>query len=387
MWFKFNKNPQNRSSSEDSGRGKRKSRDCKCILFSLILLLTPAFGNGIIKIYMRNELYFENVKKALVKLDIPFEKVQSLNHNDKNLHIIDDFINLDLKTLPKYYIAYQTTDSRQVPYTPSFVAGLSNAIAVWDISRSNIDTYKQQIPQYYYFPSDYEFSDTVILPCLLPTDALETYKELLAYSNKHNTDISSHLPILFVRGLLKNPKMILELGVRSGQSTISHSKVQKYFGAKLVGVDIDCNSDKVYSRLTGSKFFCMSDLDFPDYYKNDPEYAGKKFDIIFIDTSHLYEHTMQEIAAYMPLLSNNGMFVFHDSNVTPLENGTTYMRINNTFDYTPGNTRGVTQAIKEYFKIDFDESVYCKSTITMNGSAFEMTHYPFCNGLTIIEKK
>ena len=38
-------------------------------------------------------------------------------------------------------------------------------------------------------------------------------------------------------------------------------------------------------------------------------------DILFIDTSHEYEHTLAELYAYMPRVSNGGVALFHDTNL------------------------------------------------------------------------
>ena len=72
-----------------------------------------------------------------------------------------------------------------------------------------------------------------------------------------------------------------------------------------------------------------------------------KLDIVFIDTSHFYRQTLDEIRLFAPLLSERGMLLFHDSNVTPLNNGRACLRLNNTIGSTNvNNSRGVTHAIK-----------------------------------------
>ncbi len=38
-----------------------------------------------------------------------------------------------------------------------------------------------------------------------------------------------------------------------------------------------------------------------------------EYDVLFIDTSHEYEHTLKELHAYMPGLAPGGMALFHDT--------------------------------------------------------------------------
>jgi hypothetical protein len=76
--------------------------------------------------------------------------------------------------------------------------------------------------------------------------------------------------------------------------------------------------------------------------------------------------------------------MFHDSNVTPLNNNTAYVRLNNTSGVAIGNPRGVTQALKEFLNLDFDESRYINQVCAHNGSSWRIIHYPFCNGLTVL---
>lgn len=54
----------------------------------------------------------------------------------------------------------------------------------------------------------------------------------------NRTDINDHLVTLFVESLEIKPKLIVELGVRGGESTFVLERVAKLCGAKLVSVDI-----------------------------------------------------------------------------------------------------------------------------------------------------
>src|SRR5438067_13154752 len=63
------------------------------------------------------------------------------------------------------------------------------------------------------------------------------------------TDISSHLEALYVAGLAAHPRLIVELGVRGGESTFVFERVARRAGADLVSVDIaDCSTVSRYER-------------------------------------------------------------------------------------------------------------------------------------------
>ncbi len=56
------------------------------------------------------------------------------------------------------------------------------------------------------------------------------------------TDISDHLTTLFVESLIAKPTLIVELGVRGGESTYVLERVARLSRAKLVSVDLqDCS--------------------------------------------------------------------------------------------------------------------------------------------------
>ncbi|HEV2474762.1 MAG TPA: hypothetical protein VGS41_18945, partial [Chthonomonadales bacterium] len=57
-----------------------------------------------------------------------------------------------------------------------------------------------------------------------------------------DTDISDHLPALFAEALSVQPGLILELGVRGGDSTFVLERVARLCGCALLSVDIaDCS--------------------------------------------------------------------------------------------------------------------------------------------------
>jgi hypothetical protein len=67
-----------------------------------------------------------------------------------------------------------------------------------------------------------------------------------------------------------------------------------------------------------------------------------------------------------------------------------WTRINNNYAKFGGipnhNNKGVRKAIKEYFSFEFDENKYLNSTFNKDNISWQIIHYPYCNGLTVIKK-
>ena len=103
-----------------------------------------------------------------------------------------------------------------------------------------------------------------------------------------------------------------------------------------------------------------------------------EIDLLFVDTSHLYEHTKQEIAVWSPLLSERGIMIFHDTNMGRGLSG----RLGHLIGHGWDNQRGVIRAIEEFLGKHYDEN--CFFTDVANG--FLVAHYPHSNGLTVLKK-
>src|SRR5947199_6125091 len=82
-----------------------------------------------------------------------------------------------------------------------------------------------------------------------PADAPDPDLRAIRARAAVGTDISSHLEALYVAGLAAHPRLIVELGVRGGESTFVFERVARRAGADLVSVDIaDCSSVSRYDR-------------------------------------------------------------------------------------------------------------------------------------------
>lgn len=191
------------------------------------------------------------------------------------------------------------------------------------------------------------------------------------------SDINEHLECMFVEALLLQPRLIVELGVRGGTTTAVFEHVAELCRASIVSVDLDdC------SRVSANPhwhFFRGDDVYFAQLF---PDFCRSKgivpaIDLLFIDTSHYYEHTVQEIDAWFPLLSARAKVIFHDTNmrlVGPRKDGCVQL----SWD----NDRGVVRAIEERLGIRIAET----EEFTDLSYGWLVRHWPNCNGLTILDR-
>ena len=134
---------------------------------------------------------------------------------------------------------------------------------------------------------------------------------------KMRTDIAGHFRFLKKICLEKNAKIILELGVREGESTKKFLEICDILNAKLISIDTgDCSAVSNNPRW---KFLQMNDL---DYEVKEP------IDILFIDTEHTYKQTLLELKKFIPHVKSGGVILLHDTISCP----------------------GVLEAIKKYLK-------------------------------------
>lgn len=122
------------------------------------------------------------------------------------------------------------------------------------------------------------------------------------------SDINEHLPTLVKLVEELDAHTVIELGVRSGVSTIAwlYALTKDDREGKLWSVDIDAPPRIQHPSWT---FTRGDDLD-PFVLKQLPDEA----DIVFVDTVHTYQQTIDEIEAYASRVKPGGCMVFHDSN-------------------------------------------------------------------------
>ena len=192
------------------------------------------------------------------------------------------------------------------------------------------------------------------------------------------TDINDHLEAIFLESLSVWPKVIVELGIGPGESTFVFERVVRLCGSKLISVDLADKAATATSWPAGN-FVQADDIEFAGRFK---EWAKEKgidpfIDVLFIDTSHQFEHTVQEIKHWFPFLSETAKVFFHDTNTGPI-----YRRKDGSIGLSYDINRGVIRALEQYFDSKFDE----KKDFADIRRGWIIKHFANCNGLTILEK-
>lgn len=119
------------------------------------------------------------------------------------------------------------------------------------------------------------------------------------------SDIQKDLYRFYQLVLETNAQQIIELGVRTGVSTCAWLAGLEKTGGKLWSCDIDKHSAPPQIIGHPQWIFVRGD----DLKVDSPT----ECDILFIDTSHEYEHTVAELARYAPYVNTGGCIVMHDT--------------------------------------------------------------------------
>ena len=192
------------------------------------------------------------------------------------------------------------------------------------------------------------------------------------------TAINEHLETLFLESLTLKPRLIVELGVARGESTRVFTRVAQLCGAKLISVDLnDCSRASDWEEWL---FIQKNDLEFAKEFEAwcRAREISPIIDVLFIDTSHYFDHTLGEIRAYFPFLADHAKVFFHDTNLN-----TYIFRKDGSLDLGWDNNRGVIRALEVHFNRTFPEKEEFIDFVT---PWWLIKHYPHCSGLTVLEK-
>ena len=192
-----------------------------------------------------------------------------------------------------------------------------------------------------------------------------------------STDISDHLVMLFTEALERKPNLIVELGVRGGPSNMVLSRVAKLCGARLISVDIDDCSD--VNSDPDWLFVHSDDVAFAEEFPAYCEARGiiPKIDVLFLDTSHMYDHTVQEIKHWFPHLSDFATVLLHDTNL-----GKRCRHRDGRIMRSHDIQRGVIGPIEDYLGKKFDEGQDFVDIV----KPWVIRHYAYSNGFTVMTR-
>jgi cephalosporin hydroxylase len=201
---------------------------------------------------------------------------------------------------------------------------------------------------------------------------------------RERSDISDHLGTLFAEAVGTRPRLIVELGTRGGESTRVLLAAAGVSGARMLSVDIDPAPELLVPGRERWTFVQSDDVSFGRDSQGFAAWCAARgipalAEVIFIDTSHLYEHTREEIAVWEPHLAPSGALLFHDTNM----GRGVYSRLDGTVSASGwDNERGVIRAIEEFLGRSYDERTF----FTDIARGFLVTHRPNCNGFTVLRR-
>lgn len=143
------------------------------------------------------------------------------------------------------------------------------------------------------------------------------------------SDINEHLPT-FVQAVKDlDAKIVLELGTRYGVSTIAwlyaledHGhlySVDCSFPVAAPGSDVNLLDPQGPLGVIPWWSFILGYDNWPHVLAMLPP----RVDIVFLDTNHVYEETLHELALYVPRIRSGGRMYCHDSALEITGNATT----------------------------------------------------------------
>jgi cephalosporin hydroxylase len=179
---------------------------------------------------------------------------------------------------------------------------------------------------------------------------------------KHG-DSDWHLMTLFSLVLQTKAKNILELGVRHGDTSLPLTMGAHIVGGKVDAVDIEPTEWICPEILKPNYEFHQSDA--IEYLKK----VNKKYDIVYVDDWHSYEHVSKEIELIDNFTDKSSLILLHDL-MGNYQAPNYYWPTGTTESDPEWANGGPYRAVKE-----------------LDLSKWEWATIPVNNGLTILRKK
>lgn len=136
-----------------------------------------------------------------------------------------------------------------------------------------------------------------------------TYKDVVERASIYS-DIQHHLLRLYdLTVKLPSQKVVVELGVRWGNSTTALLAAVNDTGGRLYSVDVlpPSGDASVYLETEPNWTFIIGDD------MNVVKTWNKLIDHLFIDTTHTFEHTLSELREWGKWVKPEGIVTLHDT--------------------------------------------------------------------------
>ena len=128
------------------------------------------------------------------------------------------------------------------------------------------------------------------------------------------SDMQHYMPLLYETALAYPGVLVTELGVREGNSTSAFLTAAEQAGGHVWSVDIaEPKVPGYWSRVPAADAMMDRrwDLTVADDMSDDVE--PQPCNVLFIDTSHEYEHTLAELRKFVPSVLPGGVVLCHDT--------------------------------------------------------------------------
>jgi predicted O-methyltransferase YrrM len=189
-------------------------------------------------------------------------------------------------------------------------------------------------------------------------------KDLVEKTVNGSGDSDQHIMTLFSIALASKSKIMIELGVRGGDTTIPLLEAAKINDAILYSVDINDTDFEVRDDLKPHWKFVKSDaIEFLESWDSE-----KTVGFFYVDDWHSYEHVKRELEIIDSLVSPSSVVLLHDL----MYGGTP------PFYHVDLTNSGGTQ---------WSNGGPYRAVAELNPQFWEFSTLPWNNGLTLLRKK
>ena len=129
------------------------------------------------------------------------------------------------------------------------------------------------------------------------------------------SDVQEYLPFLHKTAHSYERVRVLELGARQGNSTLAFLSAALMVSGSVVSVDVDPVADFSEGMLRWRDCPWWTFIQGDDMDVTVQSLLPAQCDVLFVDTSHEYGHTLAELRAYMPRVAPGGVALFHDTRI------------------------------------------------------------------------
>jgi len=138
---------------------------------------------------------------------------------------------------------------------------------------------------------------------------MSKYTDALAAFKAETSNINEHLQTIHDTVRRTRARMVLELGVGYGKSTVAILAALEETGGRLVSVDVlDYPGTREKFKAPNWTFVVGDDREWGGEWTK----AGEVLDVLLIDSSHEREHTEQELRLFAPRVRPGGVILMHD---------------------------------------------------------------------------